>query len=202
MNNKNIKCILFDVDGAVVNSEMFSIQYQKKYGVSNDEMLPFYIGIFQDCLVGKADLKVSLREWLPRWKWKGTADEFLQSWFKAENSIDDKIIKAVGQLRADGVKCYLATKQEKYRTKYMKELMGFEEIFDGIFSSSDIGHKKPDKEFYEYILNDLKNQHNIQANEIIFFDDEQKNVDGAKAVGINAHLYTGFDKYKKIIDKK
>jgi putative hydrolase of the HAD superfamily len=202
MNNKNIKCILFDADGVVIRTEMFSVQYQKEYGISNEEMLPFFVGEFQECIVGKKDLKKVLKKWLPKWKWQGTVDEFLQYWSKAEHKTDERIIESIETLRKNGVKCFLATNQEKYRISYLKQEMQFEKIFDGIFSADTIGYKKPDKEFYEYILNDLKNQHNIQANEIIFFDDDQKNVDGAKAVGINAHLYTGFDKYKKIIDKK
>lgn len=74
------KCILFDANGVVVNSDMFSDQYQKEYEISNNEMLPFFKGEFQDCLVGKADLIESLKPWLPKWKWTGSVDEFLQYW--------------------------------------------------------------------------------------------------------------------------
>ena len=60
-----IKAIIFDADGVVINSpEMFSIQYQKAFGISNDVMLPFFEGIFQDCLKGKADLKEELKHHL------------------------------------------------------------------------------------------------------------------------------------------
>ena len=67
-DKKDLKGILFDVDGVVVKSEMFSVQYQKKFEISNDEMLPFFTGIFQECIVGKADLKEALPEWLAKWK--------------------------------------------------------------------------------------------------------------------------------------
>jgi len=199
MLDKKIRCILFDVDGVVVRTEMFSVQYQKEYGVSNDEMLPFYTGIFQECLVGKSDLKEVLIKWLPKWRWRGTVDEFLQFWFKAEHKIDERIVKSINSLRNNGVKCFLATKQEKYRLEYMKEEMGFGKIFDGIFSSSDIGFKKPEKEFYEYILKNLKDKYNFDPEEIIFFDDEQKNVDGAKALDIDAHLYEGFKDFERVV---
>jgi len=36
------KCILFDADGVVIDSEMFSVQYQKEYDISNDDMIPFF----------------------------------------------------------------------------------------------------------------------------------------------------------------
>ena len=201
MSKKKIKCILFDVDGVVVRTEMFSVQYQKEHNISNDEMLPFFMGEFQECIVGKAELKESLKKWLPKWKWSGTVDEFLQYWFKAEHEIDERIIKSIENLRNNEVKCFLATKQEKYRTAYMREEMGFGKIFDGIFSSSDIGFKKPQKEFYEYILKNLKDKHGFNAAEIMFFDDEQKNIDGAKKLGIDAYFYKSFKDFEKVIDE-
>ena len=57
MISPETKCILLDVDGVLVNSEMFSLQYQKRFNLPQDIMLPFFKGVFQDCLIGKADLK-------------------------------------------------------------------------------------------------------------------------------------------------
>ena len=111
--------------------------------------------------------------------------EFLQFWFKAEHNIDERIVNIIKELRKKGIKCYLATNQEKYRTQYMKNHMGFEELFDHVFSSADIGHKKPEREFYEFILNEVKNEHNIYPHEIMFFDDSQDNVTEARKLDID-----------------
>jgi putative hydrolase of the HAD superfamily len=170
----NIKVIVFDADGVVINSPgYFSLQYQKDFGVSNDVMLPFFKGVFQDCLVGKADLREELKKVLDDWKWKGTIDELLDYWFKSEHHIDDRVLREIKNLQSKGIKCYIGTKQEKYRTEYMKKEMGFEEIFDGIYSSAYVGYKKPDERFYEEISKDLKNKEGIRVEEIMFFDDEK-----------------------------
>ncbi len=198
---RKIKCILFDVDGVVVRAEMFSKQYARAKNISDDEMLSFFTDEFPCCVEGKADLKEVLKEWLSKWKWEGSVNEFLRAWFEAEHKIDERVIEVVEQLRNKGVKCYLATNQEKYRVKYMKEKMKFAEIFDGIFASSEIGCRKPNRQFYEFILRDLRGQCGIQSNEIIFFDDNQKNIDEAKAVGIEAYLYNDFSEFEKIIKK-
>jgi len=190
---KEVKVILFDVDGVIVDSEFFSVQYQKKYGVSNDEMLPFFTGVFQKCLVGEKDLKEVLKPWLKKWKWKGTADEFLQLWFESEHKIDSRMIKKIEQLKKAGIKCCLATKQEKYRTEYMRNEMGFEEVFDGIFSSAELGCKKPDPKFFEMILEELK----VDPQEVLFFDDEMENVEGAKSLGVQGFLFVDFNKFEK-----
>ena len=194
-----IKYILFDADGVVINSELFSIQYQKQFGISNDKMLPFFKGIFQDCLVNKADLKKVVLPYLKNWKWTGTVDEFLQFWFKAEHHIDKKMIELIKTLQNRGIKCYLATNQEKYRTEYMKNKMGFKNIFDHIFSSVEIGFKKPEREFYEFIFNWINKMGDVAKDEIFYTDDSQKSIDMATAFGINSHFYTNFDNFAKQI---
>ena len=194
-----IKCMLFDADGVVINAEMFSLQYEKKFGVSNDEMIPFFKGEFQDCLCGRADLAKVVKPWLSKWKWQGSVEEFLDFWFKSEHNVDERIIEVIKKLRKKGIKCYLATNQEKYRVKYMKENMGFDVFFDDVFSSAHIGHKKPERDFYECILKKFKKEH-ILPNEVLFFDDSQDHIAEAKKVGIDAHHYTTFEEFLHVVE--
>ena len=198
----NIKAAIFDADGVVINSlGYFSVQYQKEFSVSNDVMLPFFKGKFQDCLVGKADLKEEVKYFLKDWKWAGTADEFLEYWFKTEHYVDDRILNEIVRLREKGVKCYLGTKQEKYRMEYIKKDMGLEEFFDGVFCSCDIGNKKPDKQYFDAVTFALKEKEGIEPANIIFWDDKKENVDSSIACGWNAYLYEGFDKFKTEVKK-
>jgi len=194
------KCIIFDADGVIINSEAFSLQYQKEHDVSNDDMLPFFKGDLQDCIIGKADLTEAIKPWLSKWKWTGTVDELLQFWFKAEHNINENIVSIIQRLKKIGIKCYLATNQEKHRTQYMKDKMGFESLFNHVFSSSEIGYKKPEKGFYKFILDNLKNKYQIDPDEIMFFDDSQKNISGAIKLNINAHLYKNFEEFKTLIE--
>ncbi len=193
-----MKAILFDADGVLIHSELFSIQYQKKFNVSNDEMLPFFTGEFQDCLVGKANLIELVKPWLSKWKWEGSVEEFLEFWFQAEHNVDEDVVKTIKELKKKGIKCYLATNQERYRTEYMKDKMGFNELFDEVFSSAYIGHKKPHREFFEFILKEI----DLPADEIMFFDDEQGHIDAAKELGIDAHVYEDINKLRSIVEKK
>jgi putative hydrolase of the HAD superfamily len=151
----NKKCILFDADGVIIHTEMFSVQYQKEFDVPMDVLLPFFKGVFKDCLIGKVDLKQVIQPYLSQWNWVGDVDGFLQYWFKAEHNVDERMVSLITELRKNAVYCYLATNQEKYRTEYMRKEMGFGDIFDGIFSSADIGCKKPDREFYEFIFREV-----------------------------------------------
>lgn len=196
-----IKCILFDADWVVINSELFSVQYQKMYNVANEEMLPFYLWEFKNSIIGKADLIDLVTPWLPKWKWDKTPHEFLNFWFKAEHSIDQKIVDSIKMLQTNWIKCFLATNQEQYRTKYMRENMWFEELFDQVFSSCELWFKKPDEWFYISVLDKLNTDFNINNGEILFFDDSKKNIEKANELWIKSYHYTNYEDYEKIINK-
>lgn len=184
-----IKAIIFDTDGMTVNSEMFSVQFNKDYGVPMDNLLPFFKNEFQPCLVGRADLKKEIESYLPKWGWKDSVDKFLNYWFDAENHVDKRIVEAVEKIKKSGIKCYLATNQEKYRTQYLRNEMGFSKIFDEVFSSAEVGYKKPQPEFFEYILKEIE----LSKDEVQFWDDTEKNIQGAKEFGFDAQLYQNFE---------
>ncbi len=187
--------ILFDADGVIIRSEMFGTHYQQKQGLSPEDMLPFYKGIFQECLTGKADLKEVIAPWLPKWKWDGDVDGFLLQWFEYENKVDQKVVNLVRELQKNAVSCYLATNQEKYRTQYMRNEMGFEKLFDGIFSSAEIGSKKPRTEFYEFIFQKL----GVDKDKILYTDDTASHVEGAQEAGIEAYHYTEFEPFYEYV---
>ena len=142
------KCVLFDADGVIINTgEQMSQKYVRKFGVDTKDLVDFFGGIFAKCLVGEADLKVEVVPYLKKWGWNGSMDEFLAWWFDAEHCMDKRVIEVIQELKKKGVSVYLATNQEKYRGEYMKMEMGFGKLFDKVFISAEVGHKKPDKEF-------------------------------------------------------
>ncbi len=71
--------------------------------------------------------------------------------------------------------------------------------FDYVYLSFEIGLKKPDKQIYEYVLNDLK----IDANDILFIDDDTDNISIAKECGWNTCQAFGYelDKIKKSVEE-
>ncbi|WP_192349372.1 HAD family phosphatase [Algoriphagus sp. Y33] len=77
-------------------------------------------------------------------------------------------------------------------------LENFDPIFDWVFLSHEMGLAKPSPEIYEKMLVDL----GTSGDRVIFFDDLPANVEGAKAVGIQAVHVTGteviFDYFKNV----
>ncbi|MBA4197268.1 MAG: haloacid dehalogenase [Chitinophaga sp.] len=60
----------------------------------------------------------------------------------------------------------------------------FNSLFIKAYYSQQMGLRKPDKEAFEFILN----EQNLNAAETLFIDDTPKNIEGAKAVGLQTIL--------------
>jgi putative hydrolase of the HAD superfamily len=60
-----------------------------------------------------------------------------------------------------------------------------EELFDVIVFSSEVGVCKPNSYIFQHALEQLE----IEATEAVFLDDREKNIIGAKALGIHAIHY-------------
>jgi HAD superfamily hydrolase (TIGR01509 family) len=192
-----IKAILLDADGLVFKKERyFSEIFAEEYGVSKDLILPFFKNNFRQCQQGNADLKEELKPFLQQWNWEGTVESFLEYWFSFCVA-DEEVLKTVRSLREKGYKCYLVTDQEKYRGEYIKKNLKLENELDGFFYSFELESSKSEKEFYEKILKELK----LSSEEVIFFDDEQENVEIANELGIQSVLVNGAGDFEQVVNQ-
>ena len=93
-------------------------------------------------------------------------------------------------LKKSGKKLYLLSNiscgfAESYRdTKWIAEIL---DLFDGLVFSGPIGIVKPSAEIFEHLLC----KYDLKAEECLFIDDSQKNINGAMAAGINGYLFDG-----------
>lgn len=78
------------------------------------------------------------------------------------------------------VKIIIATNHVSYVKSYIKNNFD-DKYLDDIIISSEIHEIKPDKEFYRYILN----KYNLMPQELLFLDDNENNILGAKSLEIN-----------------
>lgn len=189
-----IKAILFDADGVVIKKRerFFSERFAEKQGIAVAEVLPFFKNDMRQAFVNKADLKEVLPTYLQTWRWGGSVDEFLAYWFREESPIDPEVIGYIDELRRKGIKCYVATDRDKYWSQYLLEHLKFKAYFDGFFFSYDVGHEKDSREYFEEVLNRLA----LKPEEVMYWDDDQKNVDVAKSLGIDAHFWVSIDQFR------
>lgn len=180
------KIILLDIDGVILRwSTRFSQKYAEEHNIPYDEINTFFKNEFEECSVGKKDLKAALPAYLKKWNWPGTIDEFLSYWFEQQMDVDHDLLKAVQNVRKTGTKVYLASNQEIYRTDYLKNYLELNKNFDGGFFSCEFGVRKENPKFFQKILETLK----VEPENLLFFDDDIKNIKTAESVGIESIQY-------------
>lgn len=189
------KFALFDVDGVAIvkRTELFNDRICKDYGVLPELVLPLFKNEFYKCITGDMDLKEVLKPYAEKWGWKGTIDELLRYWWKAEEQVNQEVVSVIDNLRKQGIKCYLASDQEKNRAEYLLNGLGLKEHFDGAFISCYLGVRKTSPEYWCKVLEALGNP---DPAEITFWDDEEENVKIAREAGINARLFKGVEDLK------
>lgn len=198
----NIKAILFDVDGVLIRPpHYFSKELELKgYKKAEEGLNAYYRGKDHlQCLDGRADSRKLIMPYLKNFGWEYSADEYLEQQFAFERRYLDKgLISIVASLRAQGLNCYLATDQEKYRAQYLLESMDFKSVFDASFISCFVHGRKSQDRFWEKVINELKKMPaGIEPDEIAFFDDIQENIDTASTFGVKAFLFEIMSKFRE-----
>lgn len=193
------KEILLDVDGVVIRPrhKYFSEKFSEDYGVPIEDILPFFKGEYKQAAIGEVDIKDVLPPYLQKWGWKGTVDEFLQYWYEGERDVDERVLKAIKSLRESGARVYLASDNEAGRARYLMEEVGLRDDFDGGYFSFDLGVTKSHPEFFKKVAENLQ----VEPSQIDYWDDDPKNVEVARSVGVDAHTYSNFEEFKETIER-
>ncbi|HEV7424458.1 MAG TPA: HAD family hydrolase [Candidatus Paceibacterota bacterium] len=190
-----IKVILFDADGFIIKEQKnFGQMYSEKYNVPIEKIEPFFKKWYGLCKTGKVDLKTKIKPYLKKWNWKDSVDEFLNLWFTSYTEFDNEVLDLIKGMKSHGVKCYLATNQEKYRAERIKNIIQSGNYLDGIFFSCDIGYMKQEREFFKVVIDSFKN---IKPQEMLFWDSKDDSLKVAKSFGINTELYTSLKNFKR-----
>ena len=151
--------------------------------------------MFRDCSVGKADLKQELARVIDDWGWQGTIDELLEYWFTKGTQVDDEVVEYVKFIRDKGVRCFLATDQEKYRGEHLRQTLGGGKVFEEIFYSAAIGHSKKTEAFWDVALE----RFDLDRSQVLLIDDDQEKIHAVASFGIDTYLYTDLKSLKKYL---
>lgn len=92
---------------------------------------------------------------------------------------DDSLFKNLKE-KYPYIKIIIATNHVSFIRNYIGEAFGVEYL-DDIIISAEIHRVKPNKDFYEYILD----KYNMKPSELLFLDDNVKNINSASKLGIN-----------------
>lgn len=195
-----VKAIIFDVDGVLITNEgsdagPWQMHLERDLGLHPETLQKaFFLPHWDDIVCGRTSIEERLTLVLKDIAPHLPTEELLTYWFKADAHAEQGLLDRIKQLNSHmDAGFHLATNQEHRRANYLWQTLGLNAHFDAIHYSADIGHAKPDDGFYATIENRL----GLTGPEILFFDDQAKNIEAAKARGWQAHVWEGGETLEK-----
>ncbi|NIK58009.1 HAD family hydrolase [Kribbella shirazensis] len=179
-----VTAVLFDADGVIQRPSADWWTRLTSLVPSDGELfVAELMAAEKPALVGKVDFRDALTDVLRRWNSPVPVEDALEpwTWFAAE----PEVVALIQSLRSAGIGCHLATNQQGYRRAIMQDERGYGAWFDRTFYSCDLGLAKPDPAYFRAILTAI----DVPASSVLFIDDNEANVVGAQAVGLQAELY-------------
>ena len=188
---KNIKAIILDLGGVILN-----INYQKtinefeNIGIKRASSL--YSKQTQNNLFDQIETgAISENEFLngiQNLAGKTTHNEIRKAWNSMILNLPDSRVKSIQKVKPK-FKIFLLSNTNSIHIAEFKRKIGdleyykFYNLFEKIYYSHEIGHRKPNKKAFQIILN----ENNLIANEVLFIDDSYQHIKAAKSLSINTH---------------
>ena len=179
----DIDWVLFDADGVLQSSRAGWMEELTAWAAPRvEEFLLAIAAADVACLTGK-DFGGAMREVLRQFEIDAPLDQVIDQHFWIE--VRQPMLDAVRAVRDLGLRCALATNQQNLRGAYMRSSLGFETIFDEQFYSFELGFAKPEAGYFQTIMDRI----NVAPSRVLFIDDLEGNVDGAREIGIHGELF-------------
>lgn len=185
---KPIKVIVFDFGSVIAKTdkEQVSQFVSQSLDLSQEETEEAFNQLKQHASEGKDDHSF----WITYTKNKGIKLPY--HWL---NKLDEEklqalkvipgMIELVKDLQKQGYQTALLSNSRQSQTA-IKSKLGLYDLFNPVQFSYEIGIKKPNPKAYQIFLNKLK----VPADAVLFIDNRQVNVDGAKELGIDGIVFT------------
>ena len=106
-------------------------------------------------------------------------------WLETTQGLMTDSAEILQTLRSNGVRNYAITNFSAEKFSIVRAIYPTLNAFDGIVVSGEDYVVKPDPAIYRLLLD----RYGLVAADCLFIDDSAKNVAGARAVGMNAHLF-------------
>ncbi len=188
------KNYIFDFGNVLIR---FDPYYMVSVYVKNEEDVKLLTPIIFDRLywhgldngtLSHADAKEAILKRLPK-RLHAITSEIFDNWYKNMPQISG-MAEILDSLKSRGKKLYLLSNISNYFAENYEDVADIVNIFskfDGLVFSAPIKMEKPNREIYQYLLNKF----DLRAEDCIFIDDSDKNIAGAKALGIEGYLFDG-----------
>lgn len=185
-----IRAVIFDLDGVIRHwDEDGEIAGENAAGLPRGAIakVAYDIPEFSQTQVGE----VTAREWadavgraLVAQYGEGAAVA-AEIYFGYAGRVDAEMVSLVAEVRERATVALLSNATDQLHEHLQHH--DLVEAFDMVFSSAELGMAKPDVAIYRHAAEVL----GVRPDECFFTDDRPENVEGARAAGMHAEVFTG-----------
>lgn len=183
----SIRALYFDLGGVIVRTgdKAARTRLGAEFGMTYDEMDKFVF----EC---KSSALASLGKFSEEQHWLDVTQRLdrpesdmprIRKTFFSGDSIDQELVNLLRDLRKTHKIGLISNAWNGLRPWIVSQK--FEDVFDHMTISAEIGIAKPDARIYEFALEKL----GVTASEAIFVDDVQKNIAACEALGMRGILF-------------
>jgi putative hydrolase of the HAD superfamily len=104
---------------------------------------------------------------------------------------DERVFDWIKVLRQSGMRTSILSNLPRPLGERLREMPGFLDHFDQVTFSYELGVIKPERAIYDYALHGL----GVAPEEALFLDDRPENVEGARAAGLHAEVFTSWEEF-------
>lgn len=185
LKNVNMKALLFDLDGTLVDTEKLDDVAMQR--VLKENGLPIKFKAFIGCTLEEYVTSITIDNKLKQKIKKEFIKEYSSLLRKTRLILNHRLLELIKQ--KSNLKFALVTSNTKKITTIILRKIGLLKIFDVIITCEDVKNQKPHPEpFLKAII-----QLGVSPNECIIFEDSQAGLQSARLAGIN---------YQKIMIEK
>ena len=181
-----IKAIIFDVGGVLIRTQSRAgrEKWAAKFGIDSWDFENF---VFRSESGVQSELgQKSVKE---HWQWlaehfsltEASLVEMRRDFFGGD-ALNQPLVEYVKRLRGAGYATGILSNFGDNARTIWSEVYPFIDYFDGIIISSEVGVMKPDPKIYHLAAESV----GVKPAEALFIDDFMQNVEGARAVGMQA----------------
>jgi putative hydrolase of the HAD superfamily len=198
--------IISDFDGVIVKSRLSDKTFvwqqtiESDLGLSNEiQAKLFPTNQWTNILVGNEDFERHLASVFAHHNVRISVDTFIDYWLSKDLNWYRDVLELFRELKSQGHQLYIATNQDKIRADFLRNLPEVQELFSGVFASSDLGFVKPNPDFFR----SLKQKLGARNSPVAFVDDSVNNVKVAEEVGFSSiHFDPDLDPNSSVINLK
>lgn len=193
--------LALDVDGVIIDGfpkNRWDETLETDLGIKPEVLFEnFFKPHFREILIGNEPMMPVIERVFSELDIAVPAQRFVDYWHGKDANVRHDVIEAAKnwQQRNSG-RLVLATNQEPVRAKYLWQDLAFKDHFELMIVSCELGAEKPEPIYFQRADELLKRS---PGQPIIFIDDIERNVEGARAHGWNAVHASSCDHAEEIL---